>query len=366
MSLSIFGSGALVVARRLPLRSLNTLKRGSVGVRVLYSDSNSQTSVSGLSRSFSSGISSNNSRINSFRINSINQELRFFSSSSSSSSSTDSGQEGRRPETPTVEGKVNSKLAGYAQYWKEELIKQIPWFISFFVLTTVGMIVYIEFFQLPAQRQANGTTPVLKSELVKAVTDVGGGPDTCPLVYMDIAINGESAGRVLIKLRTDKTPITCENFLRLCTGERGWGYKNSNFHRIIPGFMIQGGDFTHHNGTGGRSIYGPSFKDENFYFKHAEPYVLSMANRGPNTGSSQFFLTTAPTPWLNGKHTVFGKVVEGQDLVRRIEKEAGTRNGNPTKQVRIVGCGQVTPTSTTTTASTELQEVAPAKKEAKM
>ena len=163
-----------------------------------------------------------------------------------------------------------------------------------------------------------------------------------PTVYFEIEIDGKPAGRIEMLLRADIVPKTAENFRCLCTGEKGFGYQGSVFHRIIPGFMCQGGDFTRGNGTGGRSVYGAKFADENFFLKHTGPGVLSMANSGPNTNGSQFFLCTDRTEHLDGKHVVFGTITSGYDEVVNRMDGLGSRSGTPRLKVMIAKCGEIT------------------------
>ena len=155
-----------------------------------------------------------------------------------------------------------------------------------------------------------------------------------PIVFFDIAVDGEPLGRVSFELFADKVPKTAENFRALSTGEKGFGYKGSCFHRIIPGFMCQGGDFTCHDGTGSRSIYGEKFDDESFILKHTGPGILSMANAGPNTNGSEFFTCTAKTEWLDGKHVASGKVKEGRNIAEAMEG-FGSRNAKANRKTTI-------------------------------
>ncbi|MEA1050862.1 peptidylprolyl isomerase [Lamprobacter modestohalophilus] len=185
------------------------------------------------------------------------------------------------------------------------------------------------------------TQPARQAIALSALLAFGSGAVLAenPKVAMDVTIGGEPAGTIEAELFADVVPKTAENFRVLCSGEQGedMRYAGSPYHRIIPGFMIQGGDFTNGNGTGGKSIYGEKFADENFELKHTEAGLLSMANAGPNTNGSQFFITVAPTPWLDGRHVVFGKVTAGMDVVETME-EQGSRQGRTKTDVMMSDC----------------------------
>lgn len=170
----------------------------------------------------------------------------------------------------------------------------------------------------------------------------GTADDISSKVYFEMEVGGQPVGRIVFGLFGKVVPKTAENFRQLCTGKNSFGYtyKGSPFHRVIPSFMCQGGDFTMKNGTGGASIYGSKFADENFELKHAGPGILSMANAGPGTNGSQFFICTVETGFLDGKHVVFGKVLEGMEVVREIES-IGSQSGKTRKEVIIADCGEV-------------------------
>jgi peptidylprolyl isomerase len=170
-----------------------------------------------------------------------------------------------------------------------------------------------------------------------------------PKVFFDLSLGGtKGSGRLVFELFANKVPKTAENFRALCTGEKGLGrsgkqlhYKGTSFHRVIPQFMAQGGDMTHGNGMGGESIYGAKFADENFHIKHNVGGLLSMANSGPNTNGSQFFMTFVPCPWLDGAHVVFGKIIEDNNKLMQMIEAAGSRSGSVSTKISIEDCGEL-------------------------
>jgi len=198
-----------------------------------------------------------------------------------------------------------------------------------FPMLRFGLLCVAAMFVSQAQAQGTASAPVTHK------------------VFFDVSIGGEPAGRIVFGLFGEDVPKTAENFRALATGEKGQGksgkplaYEGSYFHRVIPNFMLQGGDFTRGDGTGGESIYGEKFADENFKYRHDQPGLLSMANAGPNTNGSQFFVTTVKTDWLDGRHVVFGRVLEGMDVVKKIEAN-GSQSGRTRLPIQVTKSGEL-------------------------
>jgi cyclophilin family peptidyl-prolyl cis-trans isomerase len=230
---------------------------------------------------------------------------------------------------------------GAALIFELELLAVAPASWTDWITMQTGMIALFVFYQIYSMFFAGGGVP---KECGNVPLSAVKGKTGNTRVWMDVTVGGEPAGRISFELFSSVVPRTAENFRALCTGENGFGFAGSPFHRVIPGFMLQGGDFTNQNGTGGKSIYGAKFADE--YTKlgmvrHTEPGLLSMANAGPNTNGSQFFVTVARTPHLDGKHVVFGRVLDDASMaVVKAVEAVGSRSGSTSSRVLVAACGE--------------------------
>jgi len=212
--------------------------------------------------------------------------------------------------------------------------KNILIVIGVIIIIIICYILYNKFYKVK-NISLEYKNDIVNNTITEVVNPVVVGVDP----YFEIQIGSNNVGRITFELIDDVAPKTCENFRKLCLNELNPAYKNTKFHRIIKDFMIQGGDFTNHDGTGGYSIYGDKFEDESFELKHNQPGILSMANMGPNTNGSQFFICTQEAPHLDGKHVAFGIVKDGYDIIEQLNNIETDENDKPLIECRIIKCG---------------------------